>query len=75
MASPRLTSATRAAPSPGRLLSLRQLLEEREFLTERHVRRLVAERRIPFYKAGAKLVFDLDEIDDWIEATRVPATG
>jgi len=32
----------------------------------RHVRRLVAERRIPFVKWGRLLRFDLGEIDRWI---------
>jgi excisionase family DNA binding protein len=39
----------------------------------RHVRRLVAERRIPFVKWGHLLRFDPDEIAMWIEAARVPA--
>ncbi|MCA1697134.1 MAG: helix-turn-helix domain-containing protein [Actinobacteria bacterium] len=32
----------------------------------RHIRRLVAERRIPFVKWGRLLRFDLEEIDRWI---------
>lgn len=39
----------------------------------RHVRRLVAERRIPYVKWGHLLRFDPTEIDRWIEASRVPA--
>jgi excisionase family DNA binding protein len=41
-------------------------------VNERHVRRLVHERRIPFVKWGHLLRFDLDEIDEWLEAARVP---
>jgi len=41
-------------------------------VNERHVRRLVAERRIPFLKWGHLLRFDPDEIDAWLEAARVP---
>jgi excisionase family DNA binding protein len=37
----------------------------------RHVRRLVAERRIPFIKWGSRLHFDPSDLDDWIEAHRV----
>ncbi len=37
---------------------------------ERHVRRLVAERRIPLIKWGHLLRFDQDEIEDWIDAAR-----
>jgi len=39
----------------------------------RHVRRLVAERRIPYIKWGSRLHFDPVELDDWIEAHRVPS--
>lgn len=38
----------------------------------RHVRRLVAERRIPFIKWGRLLRFDPAEIEAWIESARVP---
>lgn len=38
----------------------------------RHVRRLVTERRIPYHKWGHLLRFDPDEIEAWIEASRVP---
>lgn len=39
----------------------------------RHVRRLVAERRIPFVKWGHLLRFDPKEIEAWIESARFPA--
>ncbi len=39
-------------------------------VTVRHIRRLVAERRIPFIKWGSILHFDPDEIDDWIDRHR-----
>lgn len=40
---------------------------------ERHVRRLVAERRIPLIKWGHLLRFDPGEIEHWIdEARRAP---
>ena len=38
----------------------------------RHVRRLVTERRIPYHKWGHLLRFDPDEIEAWIEESRVP---
>jgi excisionase family DNA binding protein len=41
----------------------------------RHVRRLVAEKRIPYIKWGSILHFDLDEIDAWIDQWRRPAQG
>ncbi len=58
-----------------RFVTLAQLLAERPWLTERHARRLVAERRIPFYKPAGKLLFDLDEIDAWTEQARVQAAS
>ncbi len=36
----------------------------------RHIRRLVAERRIPFIKWGHLLRFDPTEIADWIDQNR-----
>ena len=41
----------------------------------RHVRRLVAERRIPHIKRGSKLHFDPNEIDAWIDRHRRPERG
>jgi excisionase family DNA binding protein len=38
----------------------------------RHVRRLVTEKRIPYRKWGHLLRFERDEIEEWIEATKVP---
>jgi len=41
----------------------------------RHVRRLVAERRIPYVKWGHLIRFDLEEVLEWLETARRPATG
>lgn len=46
---------------------------ERLGVTERHVRRLVFERRIPFIKWGHLLRFDPDELEAWLAEARVPA--
>jgi excisionase family DNA binding protein len=43
-------------------------------VSERHIRRLVFERRIPFIKWGHLLRFDPDEIDRWIDGSRVSVT-
>lgn len=40
---------------------------------QRHVRRLVAERRIPFVRWGHLLRFDPAEIEAWLNAGRVSA--
>ncbi len=39
--------------------------------SERHVRRLVAERRIPYLKVGGSVRFDEAEIKGWLDAARV----
>ena len=39
-------------------------------VTVRHVRRLVAEERIPVIKWGHLLRFDPAEIENWIDAAR-----
>jgi excisionase family DNA binding protein len=39
-------------------------------VSERHVRRLVAERRIPYVKWGHLLRFDPDEIAEWLDGGR-----
>ena len=39
---------------------------------ERHVRRLVHERRIPFVKWGHLVRFDPDDVRAWLDAARVP---
>lgn len=39
----------------------------------RHVRRLVAERRIPYLKWGHLLRFDPVEIQEWLDGSRRPA--
>lgn len=46
---------------------------ERLGVNQRHVRRLVHERRIPFIKWGHLLRFDPDEIEEWLNAARRPA--
>ena len=40
-------------------------------VTNRHVRRLVAERRIPFFKVGKFVRFDPGELDVWLDQRRV----
>jgi excisionase family DNA binding protein len=37
----------------------------------RHIRRLVAERRIPYLKVGRFVRFDPGELDVWLDAQRV----
>jgi excisionase family DNA binding protein len=42
-------------------------------VTPRHVRRLIAERRIPFVKWGHLVRFDPAEIELWLNDARRPA--
>lgn len=42
--------------------------------SERHIRRLVSERRIPHVRVGGtRIKFDLDTLDQWLIASRVEA--
>ena len=52
------------------LATIRQVMEERPFLTERWLRRLRAERRVPTWEAGGRVLFDLNELDSYIESSR-----
>lgn len=54
---------------PPRLLDITSLAEHLG-VNARHVRRLVAERRIPFIKWGHLIRFDPAEIAVWIDAYR-----
>jgi excisionase family DNA binding protein len=56
---------------PARLLDITGLAEHLG-VNVRHIRRLVAERRIPFIKWGHLIRFDPAEIAVWIENSRVP---
>ena len=45
---------------------------ERLGVNHRHVRRLVAERRIPYIQWGHLLRFDPAEIESWLDVNRRP---
>ncbi len=72
------TPATRGAVSPRseNMTARSQLLTideaaERLNVSVRFVRRLVAERRVPYLKIGKFVRFDQDDLDSWIAAQRV----
>lgn len=49
---------------------------ERLGVGERFVRRVVNERRIPFFKIGRHIRFDPDDVEDWIARSRIePSSG
>lgn len=51
------------------LLTIDQLAEQLG-ITVRHVRRLIAERRVPYVKVGRLVRFDPAEIADWLDHHR-----
>ena len=54
------------------MLRVRQVAD-RYGLTERHVRQLIAERTIPYYKAGKVILIPRAEFEAWLQAQRVEA--
>jgi excisionase family DNA binding protein len=56
------------------LLTIDQLAE-RLGVTERYIRRLVAERRVPYRKLGKLVRFADHEIAEWLDTTRRPQGG
>ncbi len=63
-------------PNPADLPQLLTMeeLAERLGVTHRHVRRLVAERRVPFLHVGRFIRFDSTDVAEWLRPARVPAT-
>ena len=53
------------------LVTIPQALAARPWLTERFLRRLVAEQRIPYHKVAGRVLFDLADLDDLAERNRV----
>ncbi|MGH7490531.1 MAG: helix-turn-helix domain-containing protein [bacterium] len=71
------TGARSAKPEGRGTTSERELVDigwvaVRLGVTVRHVRRLVAEGRIPLIKWGHLLRFDPEEIEEWINGARKP---
>lgn len=60
---------------PRELVPLKQVPDHRRWATERILRRLVAERRIPYHKAGGKVLIDLADLDQYTEAARIEAAS
>ena len=54
-------------------VTLKQALEQRPWLTERWLRKAVQKKLIPYFKLGTKLIFDLADIDSYVEQRRVEA--
>lgn len=58
-----------ATPLP-RLLDIPAVAEHLG-ISERHVRRLVADRRIPYLKVGGLVRFDPADIQDWLDHAKI----
>lgn len=54
------------------LISVEQLADELG-VSVRYVRRITAERRIPYVKVGHLVRFQRDEVQRWVEENRVDA--
>ena len=67
----RISAAPSGSDVPPGLLDIPGVAE-RLRVTERFVRRLIFERRIPFLKIGHFIRFEPAEIERWIIKTRVP---
>ncbi len=66
-----MTTINHDGELPPRLLDITTLAELLG-VNSRHVRRLVAERRIPFIKWGHLIRFDPNDIAVWLETNRRP---
>lgn len=54
------------------LISVEQLAAELG-VSVRYVRRIIAERRIPYLKVGHLIRFQRDDVEGWVDANRVDA--
>ena len=57
------------------LVPLIEVPNHRPWANERVLRRLVAEKRVPYHKVGRRVLFDLRDLDDYAEAGRVEAAS
>ncbi len=76
--SPQLTLELVSGPADDAIETNRRILIDVPTLaqelgvTPRFIRRLIAERRVPFLKIGKFIRFDPLEIDRWVDVCRVP---
>jgi excisionase family DNA binding protein len=68
-----MTSPRQRGFEPHPLLDI-EAVASRLGVSVRHVRRLVAERRIPYVKWGRLLRFDAAQIEAWVDEARVGGT-
>jgi len=70
----RPTGETATAVAADTLISVPEVAH-RLGVNVRHIRRLVAERKIPYFKWGHLIRFDPTEIDNWLRQSHRPAVG
>lgn len=58
------------SPAPSQLLTIGEAAE-RLNVSVRFIRRLVAERRLPYVKIGKYIRFDTSDLDTWINDRRI----
>jgi excisionase family DNA binding protein len=78
MANGGLVVTARRTPTPpnrGRYFTLEEVADAYPVLTVRLLRRLIYERRIPFSKAGRRVVLAQADIDAYFEENRVERAG
>lgn len=54
-----------------KLLDISELAEHLG-TSQRHIRRLIADRRVPYLKVGRLVRFDAEDIARWLDETRKP---
>lgn len=53
------------------LRTIKQVIAERPFATERWLRRLIYEKRLRYFKVGGKVLIDLNDLDELVESGKV----
>jgi excisionase family DNA binding protein len=68
-----VTTISNVRPTNGQLLDIHSAAERLD-CSERYMRRLIQERRIPFIRLGGrKIRFLVVDLDRWVESQRVEA--
>jgi hypothetical protein len=55
------------------LMTIEQVIESRPYLTPRQLRRFRQQRTVRTYTVARKVLFDVDDLDRFVESTRVDA--
>lgn len=64
-----------AVARPADLRTVAQVEAERPWASERYLRRLIFERRVPYYKVGRRVLVSLGELDAVVASGRVEPRG